>query len=245
MVIDDKLLLTGGIPGAVQIRTWVKSWLVVRIGFHSSARLTQYNSPMRQLNFLLALLSATCPAEILKGRVVRIIDGDILAILDSGNIKHRVRLLAIDTPEPGQPFGKRAAQNLAGLANNRAARVDWHKKDRWQQLIGTVWVHSPDTRCQTDNCLNTLDVGMAQLTQGLAWHVERCAKAQTEEKREQHAFAEYEAQAKGIGLLGRPLCRPGSGGSKSLRRRKQYRQTASSLPEIGFSGRDYLSINFT
>ena len=57
---------------------------------------------------VLVLLSSICSAESLTGKVVRIVDGDTLVLLDSGNTQHRVRLAGIDTPERGQPFGKKA-----------------------------------------------------------------------------------------------------------------------------------------
>lgn len=64
--------------------------------------------------------------------------------------------------------------------------------------------HSPDTPCPTTNCRKTLDVGMAQLTQGMAWHFKRYAHEQAEEERERYSFAEEEARAKGVGLWSDP-----------------------------------------
>ncbi len=137
----------------------------------------------------LMLLTPICLAETMEGKVVRIVDGDTLVLLDSSNVQHRVRLSGIDTPERGQPFGNRAKQNLSRLAGRQEARLEWHKKDRWKRLIGTVWVRSPDARCQDQNCPKTLDVGMAQITQGLAWHFKRYAHEQPEEERERYSFA--------------------------------------------------------
>ena len=154
--------------------------------------------------FFLLLFSTACLAETLEGRVVRIVDGDTLVVLDSGNTQHRVRLAGIDTPERGQPFGKKAKENLARLAAGQPARVEYHKRDRWNRLIGKVWVRSPDSPCREVNCPKTLNVGMAQLTQGLAWHFKRYAHEQSEEDRERYAFAEDEARAKEVGLWGDP-----------------------------------------
>lgn len=145
---------------------------------------------------------------------MRIVDGDTLVILDSSNTQHRVRLSGIDTPERGQPFGKRATQNLARLTGNQPARLEWYKQDRWKRLIGTIWVRSPNAPCQEQSCPKTLDVGMAQLTQGLAWHFKRYANEQSEEERERYSFAEHEAKTKRVGLWSEAiqiLFRPGSG----------------------------------
>ena len=59
---------------------------------------------------------------------------------------------------------------------------------------------SPDARCQHAACPKTLDVGLAQITVGLAWHYKRYAPEQSEEDREHYAFAEEEARARRAGL---------------------------------------------
>jgi hypothetical protein len=43
----------------------------------------------------------------------------------------------------------------------------------------------------------TLDVNLAQITVGLAWHYKKYAKDQTGEDRERYAFAEDEASVSG------------------------------------------------
>ena len=57
------------------------------------------------LLFLL-LISSACLADTLEGKVVRVVDGDTLVVLDSDNTQHRVRLAGIDTPERGQPYAE-------------------------------------------------------------------------------------------------------------------------------------------
>ena len=86
--------------------------------------------------FFLLLVSPTCLADTLEGKVVKIVDGDTLVLLDSSNTQHRVRLAGIDTPERGQPFGKKAKENFARIAGGQPARVEFYKKDRWKRLIG-------------------------------------------------------------------------------------------------------------
>lgn len=92
-------------------------------------------------------------------------------------------------------------QQLMLFAPTAEVRVDWHKKDRYGRLIGSVWVASPDAPCRrTPDCAKTLDVGMAQLTVGLAWHYKRYAHEQDPQQRGQYEFAEKEARAKRAGL---------------------------------------------
>lgn len=81
-------------------------------------------------------------------------------------------LAGINTPERRQPFGKKATENLAHIAGDQPARVEFYKKDRWNRLIGKVWVRSPDSPCQEVSCPKTLNVGMAQL-RSLAWKHQR------------------------------------------------------------------------
>ena len=47
-----------------------------------------------------------------------------------------------------------------------------------------------------------LDVGLAQITQGLAWHYKAYAREQTAEDRARCADAEVVAKAKRVGLWG-------------------------------------------
>ncbi len=45
-------------------------------------------------------------ADTLNGRVVKIVDGDTITVLDASNTQHRIRLQGIDAPERGQAYGK-------------------------------------------------------------------------------------------------------------------------------------------
>jgi endonuclease YncB( thermonuclease family) len=85
---------------------------------------------------MLLLASFAAPAEVMTGKVVRIVDGNTLVFLDLTNTHHKVRLAGIDTPERKQPFGKRATENLAFLAGNKPARLEWDKIDRYKRIIG-------------------------------------------------------------------------------------------------------------
>lgn len=78
--------------------------------------------------------------------------------------------------------------------------MEWDKRDRYGRVLAKVWVAPPDARCQHPACPRTLDVGLAQLTLGLAWHYKRYAPEQSEEDRERYAFAEKEARARRAGL---------------------------------------------
>jgi endonuclease YncB( thermonuclease family) len=157
-------------------------------------------APVRITHALLILLflPALAASETLSGRVVRVVDGDTVYVLDAAKTQHKVRLGGIDAPERGQPFGKRSKERMAELVVGKEVEVVWYKEDRWGRLIGTVWVASPD--CRRDPCPKTLDAGLALITSGLAWHFKRYADEQPEEERERYAFAEEEARARKAGL---------------------------------------------
>jgi endonuclease YncB( thermonuclease family) len=81
------------------------------------------------------------PAEptLLTGTVVAIHDGDTLSIESDGR-RVRIRLAQIDAPEQGQPWGRRAKQALAALADRRPARVRVLDRDAYGRAVGDVFV---------------------------------------------------------------------------------------------------------
>jgi endonuclease YncB( thermonuclease family) len=155
---------------------------------------------LRTLLVLAVLVSSPASADRLEGCVVRIADGGTLTVLTDNQTQVKVRLAGIDAPEKTRPFGERSKQNLARLVAGKAVEIRWQKKDRYGRLVGQVWVVSPDARCQGAGCPKTLDVGLAQITVGLAWHDKQYAGEQSEEDRERYAFAEVEARARRAGL---------------------------------------------
>ena len=77
-----------------------------------------------------------------------------------------MRLAGIDAPEKAQAFGERSKQNLSQLVFDKDVRADCYKRDRYGRDVCRVWVTPSDCR----SCGLTLDVALAQLTVGLAWH---------------------------------------------------------------------------
>jgi endonuclease YncB( thermonuclease family) len=85
------------------------------------------------LLFLLAfgLLLFVGPAlgEEYVGKVVGITDGDTFTLLLPEKQQVKVRLVEIDTPERGQPYGSRAREALSDLVFQREVRpvVDYNR----------------------------------------------------------------------------------------------------------------------
>jgi len=142
------------------------------------------------------LCSASVAAEVLQGRVVGVADGDTITVLDTTKQQHKIRFAGIDAPERKQPFGTRSRQNLARYVAGKEVRLDCHKTDRYRRKICKVWVQPVDCpRCGT-----TLEVGLAQVTDGMAWWYRRYAEEQTPEDWGQYESAEQEASSRKRGL---------------------------------------------
>lgn len=104
---------------------------------------------LRLLLAALALSTLTvASAADLQGRVVGVTDGDTLTLLTADKRQVKVRLAEIDTPESGQPYGKKARQALANLVQGRQARVDVADTDRYGRSIARVWVGGVDINRQ-------------------------------------------------------------------------------------------------
>jgi len=128
--------------------------------------------------------------------VINVADGDTLTVLDDQRRSHKVRLAGIDAPERGQAFGRRATEALALLTKNQRVTVDGGKTDRYQRRIGIVRV--APTECSA--CVPSVDVGLALIGVGLAWHYRAYAREQSTANREQYQQAEAGARVRHDGL---------------------------------------------
>ena len=143
-----------------------------------------------------SLATPVSAASVLDGTVVKIADGDTITVLDSNKVQHRVRIAGIDAPEKGMPFGNASRKRMIELVARKEVRVEFTKYDRYGRIVGNVWVTPPD--CPT--CGKTLDVGLAQVTTGMAWWYRYYAHEQSAEDQGHYEFAEQEAKAKRAGL---------------------------------------------
>jgi endonuclease YncB( thermonuclease family) len=106
--------------------------------------------------FLLLLLPSQALAEALLVRVVGVQDGDTITVLTSENQSFRVRLVEIDAPESGQPYGQRAKQALSAMVFGKDVTVDVQGTDRYGRTLGRVY-HGE------------FDVNAAMVRDGFAW----------------------------------------------------------------------------
>lgn len=146
---------------------------------------------LRALLFACCLLPAcgNALADTLTGRVVAIADGDTLTILDQENRQHKIRLAGIDAPEKSQDFGQKSKSNLSTLAYNQQATADCRKQDRYRREVCVVSVAGKE-------------VGLEQVTAGMAWWYRQYAREQTPEERTAYERAEFNAKIHRLGLWG-------------------------------------------
>ena len=81
------------------------------------------------------LFYSTAQADTLSGRVVRVIDGDTLVVLDASKTQQKIRLQGIDATERKQAFGTTSKEHLSDLvAGQVVVVVDYHDLDRYQRI---------------------------------------------------------------------------------------------------------------
>lgn len=136
---------------------------------------------------LLVLCCQIAHANSYTAKVVRIIDGDTLVVLDSDNHLHRIRLAGIDAPEKKQPFGNVSRKNLADIAFGQIAVVNAYKLDRYGRELAVVLIQN-------------IDVGLFQIRSGLALHYKKYMHEQSSNDRVEYARSELDAKYNKIGL---------------------------------------------
>ena len=65
----------------------------------------------------------------LKGRVVKVSDGDTITLLDAWNNQHKIRLNGIDAPEKSQAFGEKCRSHYVALASRFEDGLEYY--DCW------------------------------------------------------------------------------------------------------------------
>lgn len=99
---------------------------------------------MRQfLIALLFLLPACVNAEVISGKVIKVLDGDTIDILYN-NKPTRIRFDGIDAPEKGMPHGQKAKQFVLDLAANKIVSVNVIDTDKYGRSVGDITL--PDGR---------------------------------------------------------------------------------------------------
>ncbi|ECK5081646.1 thermonuclease family protein [Salmonella enterica] len=112
------------------------------------------------ISFVLALLPATLCAAQLQGKVIRVLDGDTIEVLQERQ-PVRVRLLNIDAPEKKQPFGRWSTNQLKSLLAGQSVTVSYTQTDRYGRVLGRVVT------------ANGTEANRQQVLKGAAWVYDR------------------------------------------------------------------------
>ena len=94
-------------------------------------------------------------ADTLLGKVINVVDGDTITVLDDTHTQHKIRLTGIDAPEKRQAFGNVSKQSLADMVTGQSVVVEWVKVDKYGRKLGKV-------------LLSGLDCHLVQVKRGLA-----------------------------------------------------------------------------
>lgn len=125
---------------------------------------------------LLLLCATAAAASEIRGKVVKVRDGDTVDVLQ-GTRMVKVRVFGIDTPERGQPFAARAKSFTAELVGNEHVVIEVKDVDRYERVVGTVVL--ADGR----------NLGYELVRAGLAWHYARYSRDPELARLEQEARA--------------------------------------------------------
>ncbi|MCB5223868.1 MAG: thermonuclease family protein [Candidatus Cloacimonadaceae bacterium] len=116
------------------------------------------------LFLLLVLYSIFSPSgDQLKGRVVKVQDGDTITLL-VGSTQHKIRLQGIDCPEKGQPFGTVSTKFTSDSVFGKTVTVEWEEKDRYGRVLGDVIYDGKKSLSEE------------LVKAGLAWHYKQYSK---------------------------------------------------------------------
>ncbi|HWI16017.1 MAG TPA: thermonuclease family protein [Burkholderiales bacterium] len=150
---------------------------------------------------LLAVLTLPSPSRAgsFAAKVVVVVDGDTVVVRDDRARRHEIRIAGIDAPEIRQPYGVRSRSYLAELLYGRQVTVAWYKRDRYNRVLGRVFVTLSEP-CGTTLCARPVDAGYAQIAAGLAWHDKEHLDEQPAEERLRYGRAEQEARLRHAGL---------------------------------------------
>lgn len=139
------------------------------------------------LALLLLCLSIPLPLFAWEGRVISVIDGDLISVLHEGR-EERLRLFGVDTPDDPQDFGREAWDFTSQTVLGKMVEVTPIEQDRHGNILGIITVNG-----------TTLNSELAK--SGLAWvYGRKCTRAECREWKE----FESEAKRRGGGLWSDP-----------------------------------------
>ncbi|HCA7081258.1 TPA: thermonuclease family protein [Citrobacter sedlakii] len=115
---------------------------------------------IRVFAFVVLFCPLILQATELKGKVIRVLDGDTIEVLQD-NKPIRIRLANIDAPEMKQAYGRWSMSQLKGLVAGQFVTVSYVQEDRYGRIIGRVFTE------------NGTEASLFMVQTGAAWVYER------------------------------------------------------------------------
>ena len=112
----------------------------------------------------------------MRGKVIRILDGDTFEMLLSSRETVIVRMEGIDAPEKGMPFATASKNYLGQLCFQKQVRLDVSKRDRWKRPIARVYVDG-----------SVVELGEQMIRAGMAWHFTKYSNSSSLDRAEREA----------------------------------------------------------
>lgn len=131
---------------------------------------------------LLAGCELSIGAEVLKGEVVAVTDGDTLTIQTKAGKREKIRLQGVDAPERDQAYGDESYRLLHLLLFNKKVTVRAEGRDDYDRVLGVVFHKGTD-------------INLEMVKRGAAWHYRHYAPDNKE-----LADAEKAARSRHLGL---------------------------------------------
>lgn len=136
---------------------------------------------MKKLLLLCILIMFSVNAQTYTGKVVKVKDGDTVAVLDSTKTVHNIRVAGVDAPEKNQDFGSVAKQFVSNQIFGKYVKVKIQTRDIYGREIAFIYY---DNKSLSEELLKN----------GLAWHYTQY------DKNKYLQFLEDNAKKQGVGL---------------------------------------------
>ena len=95
--------------------------------------------------------------DTLRGRAVKVQDGDTFDFLYGDNEKQRVRVAQMDAPEKSMPFGQKSKERFTELVMGKEIALVVNTVDRYGRVVGSVIVDGEDQSAR-------------MISEGMAWY---------------------------------------------------------------------------
>jgi len=150
-----------------------------------------------------------------QARIQHLSDGDSFVVRTEDGRRVTVRLSAIDAPEKTQPYGDVSRRSLLAMVEGKSLTIIPIKRDPYGRTVARVLV-------------GEIDIGLAQVRAGMAWHYKRYESEQTLRERREYTSAEQRARDNGLGLWAQPDPVP----PWRFREQQRRRQGAALTPAV-------------